>query len=169
MTTYAGIDYGGGITNIDVKAGIRYGIILQNSEVLQAWADSSEPFYVYHCPYCGTELKKGSEAKRCPACYKYFKDGDFDNLEPAAYIYEEEGYACECDDHGDIWITKSPYFTYAQFCSPCAPGACHLNSPLDTPDPRNRCYCFGHDWFEDQKATYPVYSVTTGNIVPFGV
>jgi len=29
----------------------------------------------------------------------------------------------------------------------------------------NACYCFGHDWFEDGKAPYPVYSVETGELV----
>ena len=26
----------------------------------------------------------------------------------------------------------------------------------------NRAYCLGHDWFDDNKAPYPVYSVETG-------
>lgn len=28
-----------------------------------------------------------------------------------------------------------------------------------------KTYCVGHDWFEDGKAPYPVYSVATGELV----
>jgi ribosomal protein L37AE/L43A len=161
-TSYAGLDYGHKKSNFDPKTGIRFGIISQNSGVLQAWADSSEAVFIYHCPYCGQLLKKGIDAKRCPSCHKKIKEGAFDSLDPVSYSYEEEGYFCECGEDGDIWITKSPYFTYAQFCSPCAPGACHLNNPLEEPVQDNKCYCLGHDWFESGKATYPVYSIETG-------
>ena len=164
-TSYAGIDYGRGMTNIDHTTGIRYGVISQN-EVLQAWADSSEPFYTYCCPHCGTELNKGSEAKRCPKCYKKINaDRDFDFQEPDCFIYEDDGYACQSDSYGDIFVMKSPYFSYAQFCSPCAPGGGYMKNELETPDPNNRTYCFGHDWFEEGKAPYNVYSVETGELV----
>jgi len=164
-TTYAGIDYGHNKTNIDTKTGIRFGIIPQNSGVLQAWADSSEPVNEFYCPHCGQFLKKGIDAKRCPSCYKKIEEGTFDYQESSSYIYKEEGYSCECGEDGDIWIYKAPYFTFAQFCSPCAPGACHLMNPLEEPVQDNKCYCFGHDWFEDGKAPYPIYSVKTGELV----
>ena len=35
-----------------------------------------------------------------------------------------------------------------------------------TPEDGERAYCFGHDWFEDKAAPYPVYSVATGELVP---
>src|SRR3989304_1630509 len=42
--------YGNGTTNVDVKTGIiHYGVINQK-EVLQVWADSSEPIYI--CGNC---------------------------------------------------------------------------------------------------------------------
>jgi len=82
--------------------------------------------------------------------------------ESGPHYYENDGYALQTDDDGDLWIIKSPYFTHAAFCSPCAPGACHLRNPLELPDPANKCYCLGHDWFDDGKAPYPVYSIATG-------
>jgi len=88
-----GIDYSGvGATcNRDLETGIRYGIIPQN-DILQAWADSSEPDYgELHCPKCGNNLD----------------DGD---------------YLAASDSEGDVWVYRSPYYTRAQFCSPCAPG-----------------------------------------------
>jgi hypothetical protein len=148
MTKYKGIDYGRGITNIDAATGIRFGVIPQN-EVLQAWADSSEPIYP-SCPDHGDD---------CP------DDCDYnENSEAIGFEYSGDGYEAEAGDDGDIFITKSPFYTYAQFCSPCAPGACYVTSTVE-PDPNNRAYCFGHDWFEDGQAPYPVYSVETGGKV----
>lgn len=155
-TTYAGIDYGFGTTNIDPENGIRYGVIHQN-DVLQAWADSSEA--EYPCSEC--EFEQGDDDCGCCDC------------EPIAFNYDDDGYLASADSMGDIMILKSPYFTFAQFCSPCAPGACHLANPLEHRDAieggaklkNNRAYCFGHDWFEDGVAPYPVYEVATGKPV----
>lgn len=187
---YAGIDYGRGMSNIDHDTGIRYGVIHQN-EVLQAWADSSEPDYgMPICPECGYEYKKAKDPKRCPDC-GYVGD-DFWREEALGYYYVQDGYQAACGDDEDIFITKSKYFTYAQFCSPCAPGAGYLMNPFvnywkntgtnqegimapeDYPDDYKlkaenagypKVYCFDHDWFEDGKAPYPVFSVETGEIV----
>jgi hypothetical protein len=113
-------------------------------------------------------------------------------LDPVGWYMEEEGLYASCGEDGDIFITKSPYFTYAQFCSPCAPGAIYLmtpfvnywensgtgqkgiNSPENYPNDYKtkaenagfaKGYCFGHDWFEGGKAPYPVFSVETGELV----
>lgn len=169
-TTYAGLNYAGknSTVNKDNETGIRYGVISQNA-VLQAWCDSSEGEYANVCPHCGNEPKSGKDIrdmKRCPSCRKVLRDGDFDEGEPIAYTLDDGEYLASCGEDGDIFIIKSPYYTYAQFCSPCAPGACHLNNPLESPIEDNKCYCFGHDWFDDsEKAPYPVYSVKTGEIV----
>jgi hypothetical protein len=137
-----GIDYGRGTTNIDPETGIRYGVINQN-EVLQAWADSADPVF----PESENE-----------------EDID-DFIEPDGYTYNDDGYICEqFADDPDIFVCKSPYYTYCAFCSPCAPGAGYLL------DKRNeltgiKTYCFGHDWFEDEKAPYPVFSVETDELI----
>ena len=143
-TDYQGIDYGLGRANINSLSGIRYGVIHQN-EVLQSWADSSEPYYGKHTDD--------------------FTDDDWECAEPISYFIDDNEYEAECSDNVDIFITRSEYFTYAQFCSPCAPGACYLTSPLNDKVDNNKAYCFGHDWFEDGIAPYPVYSVKTGKIV----
>lgn len=122
-----GIDYGMGKSNRDQKTGIHYGVISQN-EVLQAWADSSEAYY----PCDGCEQPDG-EDHNCDFC------------EAACYIYNEDGYEAECGDDGDIFITKSPYYTECQYCSPCAPGAGYLMNPI----PEGiKTYCFDSSWFE---------------------
>jgi hypothetical protein len=155
-----GIDYGMGKTNIDLETGIRFGVINQN-KVLQAWADGSKPEYVYLCPYCEFELDNDHD-DFCPSCKKEFESDHFDMIEPACFIYNEEGYECQSDDYGDIFITKSPYYTECRLCSPCAPGAGDLSSPVKD---GAKTYCFGHDWFEEEKAPYPVYSIETGELI----
>lgn len=143
--TNRGIDYGLGTTNLDQKTGIRFGVIHSN-EVLQAWADCSEAIY----PEPEEELDADEEQDW------------YDCAEPIGHGYTSDGYVAYEGSDGDIFVEKSPYFTRAQFCSPCAPGACYLMNPCEDGE---RAYCFGHDWFESEEAPYPVYSVETGEIV----
>lgn len=168
---YAGIDYGMGTTNRDPLTGIRFGVISQN-EVLQAWCDSSESVYPdpepIECESCGGSGTIGTdgdecECEDCGGMGEVTPDELDDCAEPIGFVYDGEGYKAECGDSGDIFITKSPYFTHCQFCSPCAPGAGYLMSPCEDGP---KAYCFGHDWFEDGVAPYPVYRVDTGELVP---
>lgn len=79
-------------------------------------------------------------------------DGD----DPVGFILKDGEYEASCDDQGDIFITKSPYFTWCRLCSPCAPGAGDIMSQ----DPQGEAaYCFGHDWFESGVAPYKVFRV----------
>ena len=182
---YKGIDYGLRRSNIDLETGIRYGVINQNA-VGQAWFDDSEGYYGKpRCPDCDNEVDKTIEFSvdekpvfdaedneiedeyYCSICDKGVDENNPDIWcdEALSFFYDQDGYQAECsDDYGDIFVMKSPYFTFAQFCSPCAPGAVHLENPLDHKNDDNKGYCFGHDWFEG-KAPYPVYSVETGKLV----
>jgi len=157
--SYRGINYGP-LTNIDLKTQIRYGVI-PHHEVGAAWYDESELIYPQTC--CPECISDNIENDVCQDCGYELSDADIDLREPTACEFDQEGYLLSQDlDSPDIFVLKSPYYTYAQFCSPCAPGACYLTSPLDVPHEDNKCYCLGHDWFEDGKAPYPVYSVDTG-------
>lgn len=102
-----------------------------------------------------------------------FNDSYEDNGE-RDWLYESDGYKLANCLQSDVFVLASPYFTYAQFCSPCVPGACNLDSPLGMEEKPtdchlapadNRCYCLGHDWFDGGKAPYLVYCVATGQIV----
>ena len=166
---YEGIDYGLGQSNIDKETGIRYGVISSNGDILEAWADESEPYYgKVECPKCDKEVEPSYACSECEADL----DG-YSMLEPLGHVYTEGGYECEEGSDGDIFVLKSPYFTYAQFCSPCAPGAVHLENPLNIDATvgnirsfdGNKGYCFGHGWFEGEKAPYKVYDVKTGKEV----
>jgi hypothetical protein len=98
----------------------------------------------------------------CRFCEWLF-DGDEAFVdEPVCHTLDKDGYQATLDEHNDVFLVKSPYYTHAQFCSPCAPGAGHLDNPCESGP---KTYCFGHDWFADGKAPYPVYDVKTGKQV----
>ena len=165
-TNYPGIDYSlGRGANQDPATGIRYGVISQHS--IPYWYEASEAHYPGpFCPHCGEDLETDDpeSLESCPHCKEEFEGvEEFYAEEASSFTYEGEGLAMESAfDNTEVFVLKSPYFTYAQYCSPCAPGAGNLNSPCpDGP----KTFCPGHDWFEDEKAPYPVYSVETGKEV----
>lgn len=195
-TTNPGIDHSSGQSNIDHQTGIRFGVISQNS-ILQNWADSSEPDYGNPtCPKCGNDADEPSafgdtdfdadewehaehecDDYVCTHCkYLFGSESGFGDEALGYYLDDGEHKMVTCLD-SDIMILKSPYYTYAQFCSPCVPGAGNLECPLTcgwgsicehTGEETGcshfsvpRCYALGHEWFEEQKAPYPVYSVET--------
>lgn len=153
-----GIDYGMGMTNIDHETGIRYGVIHSNhlmSEAVEDFYQSGEDLdYLAWKSELAERLK--SAVADVLADYGIRPneiDGEeiaesFDieymNDEPSHYRYESDGYILELMRDGDIFVIKSPYVTRRGFCSPCAPGACHLESEGDV-----LCYCLGEDWFDE--------------------
>lgn len=128
----AGIDYGRGSTNIDPETGIRYGVISQN-HVISCWAECSEPVYP-------DDEVEGSETER----YEY--------VEPIGFTYEGGGYKItQAFDNTELFILKSPYYTRAKFCSPCAPGAGNLD---DYCQEGAYTYCLDVSWFDDENPPY---------------
>jgi hypothetical protein len=99
--------------------------------------------------------------------------------------WEEDGYILQDCLRTDVFVIKSPYYTYAQFCSPCVPGAGNLNNHFEwnpVLEPRLRAgnvlyeraaenagfpkvFCLGHDFFDNDEAPYPVFSVESGKRV----
>ena len=142
-TQNAGIDYGMGLKNVDFDTGIRYGVISQY-DVGQSWLDSSVP--VYLCEEWEFICEYSSEDEGCDM-----------PCDPIKFIYEDEEYCIvqNSDDPG-LFITKSPFYTLCNFCSPCAPGAGFL---LDQNKNGIKAYCLGHDWFDNEKAPYKVFRV----------
>lgn len=138
-TEYTGIDYSHGKANIDNDTGIRFGVIPLHA--LEYWA-----------------------VEEFDCIYGDFDENDPDDeAEPVGWALDNWQYTATLGtDDQDIFITKSIYYTHAQFCSPCAPGAGYLLNPCEAGP---KTYCFGHDWFEGNKAPYPVYSVETGLII----
>ncbi len=178
MKEYHGIDYGLGTTNIDRESGIRYGVIPMND--LSEWAHESfeDDYGNPSCPKCGDDVdeyddeahgeydqtKYGCDDYACETCERTYDSSECFGDEPIGSNLDADGYLAERHSDGDIFILRSPYFTYAQFCSPCAPGACYLSNPVDESGPK--AYCFAADWFgKDRPCPYPIFSVATGESV----
>lgn len=168
-----GIDYSGpgAACNRDPESGIRYGVIPIGSLAHWAWevfeADYGDP----RCPKCGGEVVQHDEETHwdyedhvrslcrehaCESCEVIFDTEHVYRNEPLCHNLDGGVYQGRLDPDNDVWVFKSPYYTRAAFCSPCAPGACSLSSSCDDGE---RAYCFGHDWFEGGVAPYPVYRV----------
>lgn len=174
MTDYAGIDYSGpgSTVNRDEETGIRYGMICQHSieqEAINAIYENGEDL-----GFAEMQQQAKDELARAiaSALEPYGEVSDPDELaaeiidnsvewgdaqEAGPFAWLEDGYSVQTTSDNNLWVFKSPYYTYAQFCSPCVPGAGNLDTfCADGP----RTYCLGHDWFEGGKAPYPVYLVS---------
>lgn len=166
-TEYPGTNYAlGSTSNLDIHTNIRYGIINANAQGLSEWLwESIEAEYDPYCPHCGNQLEDDWEDQEyetahplCPHCTSMINTdwGEQYGDEPSRQVINDADYEGIVDDHNDIIVFKSPYYTYAQFCSPCAPGACHLENPFSpqvptpfdvgTPESRQ----VAADWLEEQ-------------------
>lgn len=171
-----GIDYGRGMTNIDTATGIRYGVINLNALGEFAHESFEADYGPPTCGKCGSEADeyddelhgeykhgRGCADFACETCERVFGSDDAYGEEPHGWTLEDAEYSATMgQDDNDIFVLKSPYFTRAAFCSPCAPGACYLTSPDDDGE---RAYCFSPSWFPDDTAPYDVYSVKTGELL----
>lgn len=185
QTDYAGIDYGLGKTNLDAQTGIRFGVIPQNALCLDVadciWSQGKNLSFENYQQEVKDKLRaalsdhfsdRKYDNKPSPLdtavadCFEVIEQDLSDNYEGDndTFLYEDDGYKVVTSET-DLFIEQSPFYTFAQFCSPCAPGACYLLTPLSKPVESNRAYCLGHDWFENDQAPYPVYSVKTGRQV----
>lgn len=168
--------------NYDEKNGISYGVISPHnisSEVLNNIYDQgTDPHYESAKEEFTNDLKTVLD--------RYgFSIGQIDEvLSPAVDIFNESfDSSCgdgQCDysdkeyalrvsgDNFGIFVIKSPYYTYCRKCSPCAPGAGDLNTPLNIDDIEvmdnyDRAYCLDKSYFDDEyaKIPYRVFRVDT--------
>ena len=164
-TTNAGIDYSLGQSNFNTETGIHFGFISLNA-ICQAWCDDSEPVYGDpYCPHCEEEIDHESpeDLEECPNCNHEFDCGEDFYGENIGCEYMAEGMVMQSAfDGAEVCVMASPYYTHAQYCSPCAPGAGNLDSPCDDGP---KTYCPGHDWFDGGSAPYAVYRVSNGERV----
>lgn len=185
-TEYAGIDYAAGQpVNRNMETGLRYGVIHSNQISPEAFDDiathGTDVDFENYRQTIKDAIKRNLESALDDYLTKRELEltiesaqetamencGDnYDNQDCTRYEYDAYGYSIQTASDGDMFVKNSPFFTYAQFCSPCAPGACYLASPLSSPVEANKCYCLGKDWFDEfNPCPYPVYSVETGNLV----
>lgn len=176
MSDYIGIDYGLGGSNIDKKTGIRYGVISMHDLIGWAWDEFDADYGPAACGHCGNEAVEYDDEKHgeyehsgygchdfaCEVCEKTFDGEEAYGEEPRGWVLDDGEYLAEAHSDGDCFVIKSPYYTHAAFCSPCAPGAGHLGSPHEDGP---KTYCFGHEWFTGGVAPYAVYRVDSGQRV----
>jgi hypothetical protein len=173
-TNYAGIDYGRGISNVS-ESGIRYGVISQHSVDLNAsdciWSNGRDLSYEAFLDEVKAKLRSALDdyfsgdalTSAVDDAFEAVSDnlGDDYHADSSRMLYEQDGYKITTSET-ELWVLNSPFYTFAQFCSPCAPGAGNLDSPCsDGP----KTFCLGPDWFDDNKAPYPVYSVKDNTLV----
>lgn len=179
------------ITNHDAETGIAFGIIPQR-DVMPDCLDDCEYDYGQpeegECEECGCLFHLEHDPKwydlvTCPDCGEEFELKLHNDAEANSFTIERDGYALsgECGSYtssSDLWILKSPYYTIAEKCSPCAPGAGYLK-PLDYDGDeaaimvsmRNsmgrgeKTYCLDGHFFESGIAPYPMWYVETGERV----
>ncbi len=187
-TPYPGIDYSGlgSTANRNPETGIRYGVISQHSVHPDFWDGVEYDYGEAQCPNCEKKLTEVErEDEECYDCGKSFNSEDCYPEEPRGWSYDKEGYKLTGCLDTDIFVSESKFYTYAKFCSPCVPGAGNLDNPFEhaTPIEDNypawgedyrimaeacgfpKTYCLNHDWFEDGKAPYPVFSVETNELI----
>ena len=143
-----GIDYGHGMTNIDAKTGIRFGVIPAR-DLGCWWYDEAETVYP-DCddPDCAADGYCGCEMEPIAVV---LDDGEYFATQAAGSYATDDG----------IFVERSPYFTMGPFCSPCAPGAVDLRHA--SAHGQAKAYCFGPDCFDDERpCPYPVWKVDTG-------
>ena len=94
--------------------------------------------------------KEWHDAGREYACLNCARSFESENAYPEEAVYgfnldDGEYVAHQGHDDCDIFIIKSPYYTFGPFCSPCAPGAVYLRNGSEE---GAQAYCFAPDWFE---------------------
>jgi hypothetical protein len=162
--------------NFDEKTGIRYGVISPHAISQYALSDiytnGDDPHYEYQKNEIERDYKNDCEEKNIP-----FNQDDLDILiqdmsdcfeNPDGQMdYSDSEYDLHVSgDNFGIFVMRSPYYTYCRGCSPCAPGAGDLNSPITDKDQLADCMslktifsagkalCLGHEWFDQDNDQY---------------
>jgi len=163
--------------NYDEKTGISYGVISPhaiNPDALNdLYNEGTDPHYENAKEEFLQDLKEFCTSHYIPY------DNVVDNMEnefndsidmscgDGQCDYSDKDYILHISgDNFGIFVIKSPYYTYCRKCSPCAPGAGDLNTPLNIDDIEildnyDRAYCLDKSYFDDeyQKIPYRVFRV----------
>jgi hypothetical protein len=147
------------------NCGTEKGTLGDNEKLLFDESDIIESILENELPEENDGLPEWFKGKdyACIQCEECFWSDSCFGDEAQSFSFEDSEYSLEsCFDNTEIFVIKSPYYTLAQFCSPCAPGAGNLDTPMSE---GVKTYCLGHEWFEDDKAPYPVYRVSDNSLV----
>jgi hypothetical protein len=164
------------MANINEATGIRYGVISIH-DIVQAWSDTARPIYGDpRCPTCGRKAGRNPTDPNlsppdyiadfeyhCDTCKAGFDSDEAYPDEPLDETIDDEEYLAQRCLDTDVMVMKSPYYTFTRLCSPCVPNAGDLNT---TDAHGYKAYCFGHDFFDNQRAPYKVFRVDDDTEVP---
>ena len=178
-TTDPGIDYSLGTANKDHETGIHYGVISQNKVEPEAINDiavnGDDLGYEEWLEQIKTELKAAVNGVLEDYTNTEIDSDDAADLldgleldymgEGGPWAYSDNEVTLTLGTDGDIFITKSIYYTKCQYCSPCAPGAGYLTNSCEN---GVKSYCLGPDWFEGEPP-YPVFRVDDDSLVAKGI
>lgn len=148
--------------NINPETGIRYGVINPNKIEPDLFDQFHEEVEAV-CGSCGSDdlgCIEESEDLLCNDCGKVNKPDELDSHGNDIFTYMDDDYEIVKVDDTMMYVTRSPYYTYARLCSPVAPNAGDLNdiSPeTSVSDMGYKTYCLGHDWFPGGEADYNVF------------
>lgn len=180
------------LTNMNVETGIHFGVI-----PTRTLFNHAEEFYYQAKDITHAEIIDDIQ-EAITGLSDYLDEGTIEELletatenfndhyenDNARMVYEKDGYIIQgdCDDPdlfiiNDLFIIKSPFYTYAPPCSPCAPGAGYLLDAItaDEVDEHDeikpgsggmKTYCLPADWFEDNKSPYKYWKVKSNPNVP---
>lgn len=173
--------------NFDEKTGIRYGVISPHSIShncdydLYEGPNSTDPWYESGIE----EIKNQHSGEPEESIEEYIQEfSDHYENPDGSMDYSDTEYDLHVSgDNFGIFVMRSPYYTYCRDCSPCAPGAGDLDSPVDDPDLKNKdmtryvdvfgiahkiaekTLCLGPEWFDtdddqySRKMPYKCYQV----------
>jgi len=167
------------MTNYDEKTGIRYGVISPHSINQDAlndiYTNGTDPYYgegikeikqhvqdfISSYPY---RISEGTQDSIRDMLIEDFSDG-YENPDGAIDYSDNEYDLHVSGDNFGIFVMKSPYYTYCRGCSPCAPGAGDLDSPMTSyigaiSTNFDKALCLGTEWFDqDNPIPYRVFRV----------
>lgn len=177
--------------NFDEKTGIRYGVISPHS--ISHWSlddiyqNGTDPVYESGKEELTSAITKilngyGFSAGQIDEVLTPVIDIFNESYEPdgsGIMDYSDKEYDLHVSgDNFGIFVMRSPYYTYCRGCSPCAPGAGDLDSPITDKDQLADCMslkmvfsagkalCLGPEWFDNgndqyaRKIPYRVFRVS---------
>ena len=157
------------MTNYDEKTGIRYGVISPHSISgdcmydLYEGPNSTDPWYESGIE----EIKNQHSGEPEESIEEYIQEfSDHYENPDGSMDYSDNEYTLHVSgDNFGIFVMKSPYYTYCRGCSPCAPGAGDLDSPVDISQKdeitgnywlssNGKTLCLGPEWFDKSDDQY---------------
>lgn len=137
------------------------------------WYEWSNAVIDDRCPSCGSDRVALTDVVHvsyfCSGCKTNFTSDESEESEVVGRVYKTIQYKAEQHEEGqNIIITHSPYYTWAMLCSPCYPNAGDIDSSIAAViDAQSgyKTYCFGHNWFENGIAPYPLIRVSDNRVM----